>query len=442
MKKITILLCVGVMTFMGFPIKAVAQDYDSLRINTWSVYLQGGMSWAGGVGMKNVNASTGTNVSPLIGLGINYNIRPWVRLGLNYEYSKFAREQRFSEFQQLPSRLNPSTTLEELYGGTAYRNVWSHYHSVDLTAEFNIMEIWNKRKAKWFNLYLGTGIGGMFAKGNSYAIAMGYERWSDPDNYESSMQVGNNHELYTWMNAGNSRHNFNSLYIPMVLSAEFDVNPRWTLGIKGGGKILFSSDDFAPKNLWSTAVVVRYNFGASKRGYKSNKCKLREKSADYDALLVNYNRDQDDCRKSREAAAAEGRAQQTRLKALEDRNAQLEKDLKQKQQHEDAVRTEDFSVQFRRNSSILSSKQEGRLLEYIETAKQRNSNMLVVIGEASADGQSEYNQLLSERRLATVLDVLHKNGIGNDRIKTTKAIGDTAQINDPIARRVTIKIEQ
>ena len=430
------------LAFMGVPIKAVAQDYDSLRINTWSVYLQGGMSWAGGVGMKNVNASTGTNVSPLIGLGVNYNIRPWVRLGLNYEFSKFAREQRFGDFQPLPPKLYPTVTPTEQYGGTAYRNTWSHYHNIDLTAEFNIMEIWKKRRAKWFNLYLGTGIGGMFASGNSYTIAMGYERWSDPDNYDNSLQVGNNHELHSWMTAGNNRHNFSSVYIPVNLSAEFDVNPRWTLGMRVGGKFLFSKNDFAPKNVWSAAVVVRYNFGAFKRGFKSNKRRLQETGADYEALLSAYTRDQDECRKSHETTAAEMQAQQARLKALEERNARLEQELKRKQQeYDEATKTADFSVQFRRKSSRLSAKEEGRLLRYIETAQQKNRGMLVVIGESSAEGAEEFNQQLSERRLVSVLEILHKNGIGTDRIKSTKAIGATAQIDDPIARRVTIKIE-
>lgn len=442
MKILRILLCAGLLAFAGNPAKALAADYDSLRIDTWSVYLQGGMSWAGGVGMKNVNAPTGTNVSPLIGLGVNYNIRPWVRLGLNYEFSRFAREQRFGEFQPLPPKLNPSSTPTEQYGGTAFRNRWSRYHNIDLTAEFNIMELWKKRRDKRFNLYLGTGVGGMFARGNSYDIAMGHERWSDPDNYENSLQLGNDHQLHTWMTAGNSRHNFSSVYIPVMLSAEFDVNPRWTLGVRGGGKFLFSSNVFAPSNVWSAAVVVRYNFGACKRGYKSNKRRLAEMTADYHDLLATYSRDQADCRKSREAAAADSQAQQSRLKALEERNKQLEQELnRQRQQHREPSKTDEFSVRFRRNSFRLSAREEGRLLQYIETAQQKNSDMLVVTAEASADGQSEYNQFLSERRLASVLDLLHKNGIGSERIKTAKAIGDSAQIDDPEARRVTIKTE-
>lgn len=255
-----VLVTVGFLVLVGTPLKTAAQDYDSLHANPWSVYLQGGMSWAGGVDMKNVDASSGTNVSPLVGLGVNYNLRPWVRLGFNYEFSKFCREQRFSDFQPVAPKLHSTGTPTEQYGGRVYSNMWTQYHNIDLTAEFNVMEIWKNLQNKKFNLYVGTGVGCMFANGNTYDIAMGYERWSSSDNYENSVQVGDNHELYSWMTANNSRHSFSSLYVPVVLSAEYDINPKWSAGVRGGGKFLFSSDDFAPKNVWSAAVVVRYNF--------------------------------------------------------------------------------------------------------------------------------------------------------------------------------------
>lgn len=440
MKKTIITLCAVLMAFALNSAKVIAQEYDAWRTRTWSVYLQGGASWAGGVAMKNIDASKGTSVSPLVGLGVDYNIRPWVRVGLNYEFSKFAREQRFSEFHPLPAKLDPALHLTELYGGTAFRNTWSHYHDVDLTAEFNVMEIWNKRKAKWFNLYLGTGLGGMFASGNSYDLAMGYELWSDPNNYQNSVQVGNNHEIYTWLSAKNTRHNFNSLYVPVLLSAEFDVSPRVTLGVKGSGKFLFSSDDFAPDNLWAAALVLRYNFLGPRQGYKSDKRKLKEAAVDYEKLWSMYRKEQADCNDDREKSAAAAAAQQARLQALEAENARLQQQL-DRQREEKVPVAEEFCVQFRRNSARLSAKQEGRLMRYIETEKD-SENRYIVIGESSAEGQSDFNQTLSERRLACVLEFLHANGIGDERIETAEAIGDRSQIHDPAARRVTVKVAQ
>lgn len=256
MKITNILIGMGFLAFAGSPAEASAQDYDSLRTGTWSVYAQGGVAWAGGVAMKSVSAAAGTSVSPLVGAGLSYNIRPWVRLGLNYEFSKYKREQRFSDFQPLEPELNNGTPVENT-GGLAYRNMWTHYHNVDLTAEFNLMELWPNRSSKRFNLYLGTGGGLTVAEGNTYALSMGYERYME----------GTNHVIYDWMRANNHRHSFQSLYVPVVLSAEYDVTPRWAVGVRGSGKYLFTDHDCAPKNLWGAGVTVRHTFGAARRGF-------------------------------------------------------------------------------------------------------------------------------------------------------------------------------
>ncbi len=242
----------GFLAFAGTPAEVSAQDCDHLRTHTWSVYAQGGVAWAGGVAMKSVDASSGTSVSPLVGAGVNYNIQPWVRLGLNYEFSKYKREQRFSDFQPLEPELSNGTPVEQV-GGLAYRNTWTHYHNVDLTAEFNLMELWKNRGCKRFNLYLGTGVGMTVAEGNTYAISMGYERYVN----------GTNHVIYDWMRANNRHHSFQSVYVPVVISAEYSVSPNWAVGLRGSGKYLFSDDDHAPKNLWGAGLTVRYTFGAA-----------------------------------------------------------------------------------------------------------------------------------------------------------------------------------
>ena len=155
------------MVFAAVAAKAQVQDYKALRTNTWSVYGQGGVSWATGVDYKNVSPPKGTSLSPEVGFGVNYNIRPWVRLGLNYEFSKYAREQRLSDFRSVAPIFSMGnqgiTELVKNYGGIAYGKQWTMYHNIDLTAEFNIMQLWKDRKNTWFNLYAGTGIGMMFA---------------------------------------------------------------------------------------------------------------------------------------------------------------------------------------------------------------------------------------------------------------------------------------
>ena len=47
-----------------------------------------------------------------------------------------------------------------------YGNYVMNTHSVKLGAQFNFMEFWPARKAQWFNIWIGTGVGGIFARGN------------------------------------------------------------------------------------------------------------------------------------------------------------------------------------------------------------------------------------------------------------------------------------
>ena len=72
-------------------------------------------------------------------MGVSFNIRPLIRVGLNYDLSKYAREQRFSEFQPLEIPKGEGT-LSEQYGGLAYSKMWTRYHAVDITLELNVLE--------------------------------------------------------------------------------------------------------------------------------------------------------------------------------------------------------------------------------------------------------------------------------------------------------------
>ena len=227
MKKLFSILSISLVTFMATTTNAQTLDYKALRTNTWSVYVQGGASWAGGLKFKSINPTSGTSIAPEFGLGVNYNLRPWVRLGLNYEFSKYKREQRLDKFETIdPSFNGPGSGLTENTannGGIAYRKLWNMYHNIDLTAEFNIMELWANRECSRFNLYAGTGVGMMFAKGNTYVIGMGNEQWEDTNNANGATDNWTSH---TWLKAENSRHNYSSFYVPVVLSAEYDVLPQ------------------------------------------------------------------------------------------------------------------------------------------------------------------------------------------------------------------------
>ena len=228
-------------------IEAQERECEAYRISTWSLYAEGGTTMVHGVGMSSVNAASGMSIFPEIGAGASYNIRPLIRVGLNYDLSKYAREQRFSEFQPLDIPKGDGT-LSERYGGLAYSKMWTRYHAVDMTLELNVLELWKDRTCKRFNLYAGVGFGWLFAKGNTYDISMGHERWSEP--YKETIN--------TWLNAVNTHHKYNAGYVPMLLSAEFDITPVVTIGLNGNYKRLLGNNcDYAPKGIGTVSAVLR-----------------------------------------------------------------------------------------------------------------------------------------------------------------------------------------
>lgn len=441
--RIILFTCVAVL--VAGVTDAAAQDSKALRKNTWSAYAQGGVSWATGLDYKNINNTRGTSIAPEFGLGVNYNLRPWVRFGLNWEISKYRREQRFGEFQPLaPSFGNPDDGFSKLtnsYGGMAYNEMWTRYHNLDLTAEFNIMELWPKRKCQWFNLYAGVGAGAMFAKGNTYTVGMGHEYWTDPDNYDQNGNaVGDNWSSTAWVKANNRHHYFNAFYIPALISAEFDVSPRVTLGLKGEYKAVISNKSMAPNGIETLAVVFRYNFVGRKHGVRSNKSKYNEAMASYVALQKDHEaleaqRTADE-KKKREAE----RQYREAIDKLNAENEALKRSLKE---CEDNNRTpEVITVQFDGGMSKISDKDMQKLADLAKAMKADENVMISLTGEASADGGHRTNQRLSEKRLKKVMAVLNENGIDSDRIRSAKAIGDANRVFNSSGRRVEIVVNK
>ncbi len=441
-----IISCACVAAFVASTANVAAQDNKALRTNTWSMYAQGGVSWATGLDYKNINNATGTSVAPLAGLGVNYNLRPWVRFGLSWEISKYRREQRFDEFQPVaPSFGNPEegfSKLENSYGGLAYGKMRTGYNNLDLTAEFNIMEIWPNRKCSRFNLYAGVGAGAMFAKGSVYMIGMGNEYWVDPDNYDTNgTVVKDNWSSIAWVKAHNGHHDFCAFYIPVTLSAEYDITPRFTLGVKGGYKAVISCKDMAPEGIETLALVVRYNFVGAKQGFRSNKRKYEDALAAYNALKNDY----DALLAQNEAAADKARqAEEECSKAINKLNNENDA-LRQALQdcRENCVaEPEIVTIQFDCGVSKIAKDDLQRLESFAQNIQDDENVTISLTGEASADGGKQANQRLSEKRLKNVMSVLNKNGIGSDRIRSAKAIGDTNRVFNPSSRRVEIIVHK
>ncbi len=427
MKRYLSIIILALSSGLFADIGAQERGSGAYRTSTWSLYAEGGATMVHGLGMSSVDAAPGMNIFPEIGAGVSFNIRPWVRFGVNYDFSKYAREQRFSEFQPLEIPVGDGT-LSEQYGGLAYSKMWTHYHAADATIEFNLMELWKNREDRRFNLYAGAGFGWIFAKGNTYDISMGHERWSEP--YKETIN--------TWLNAVNTHHKYNVGYVPMLLSAEFDISPVVTVGLQGNYKRLLKCDN-APKGIGTASVVLRLNILGAKSGYKSTGRKLRESELALAAMTVAGAAAKADCEasgKAKDEALASARNENTSLKsrveALEKENAEL----KSRQTNETL---EKLTVQFSNDSFKLLPEAKASLDAFAERLKTMKETELVVVGEASATGSSGHNLRLSELRIETVLDYLRKQGVDCSRA-FRQPLGDSGKDASDAARRATILV--
>lgn len=427
MKRYLAIIILALSSGLLADIGAQERGSAAYHTSTWSLYAEGGATMVHGLGMSSVDAAPGMNIFPEIGAGVSFNIRPWIRLGVNYDFSKYAREQRFSEFQPLEIPAGEGT-LSEQYGGLVYSKMWTHYHAADATVEFNLMELWRNRKDKRFNLYAGAGFGWLFAKGNTYDISMGHERWSE--SYKETIN--------TWLNAVNTSHKYDVGYVPMLLSAEFDISPVVTVGLQGNYKRLLSCDN-APKGIGTASVVLRLNILGSKSGYKSTGRKLRESELALAAMTVASAAAKADCEasgKAKDEALASAMSENASLKEQVETLGKENAELKARRTNE---ALEKLTVPFSNDSFKLSAAAKADLDAFAERMKALNETELVVVGEASATGASGHNLRLSELRIETVLDYLRKQGVDCSRA-FRQPLGDSGKDASDAARRATILV--
>ena len=457
MNRLLILTVIALLFVPLIDIGAQERGSGTYRTCTWSLYGEAGVTMSHGIGISNVNAAPWTSVSPEIGAGVSFNIRPWIRLGLNYDFSKYARELRFDKLQPLGDSAGDGTIdidgnlsgdivpdidgkpagdrlLLEKTGGLAYTKMWTQYHAADLTLEFNVMEIWKNRTDKRFNLYAGAGFGWLFAMGNTYNIAMGNERWKEK--YKETTDI--------WLKAENTRHNYNTGYVPMLVSAEFDVSPIVTLGLQGNYKRLLKCDN-APKGIGTVSMVVRLNLLGGKSGYKSKSHILRESQNALAAMTEMNEAVKEDCEDSVHSLKddlADSENEVARLKSeLED--LKKENEALKSQAEEKPKMSRDtlgnICVMFDFDSCKLRKQAKTELDDFAKRIKSTEGYELFVTGEASASGDSRYNLKLSELRIDSVISHLSKKGIDCSRAYR-QPLGDTGKDSSKSAQRVTILI--
>ena len=392
-----------------------------LRTNTWSIYAQGGLSWANGVWYPNIDAKSSYKQSPAVGGGIDFTIRPWVRIGADYIWSRYRREQRFSV---IDNNVMPVKT---------YGNYMMNTHNIKLGVQFNLMEFWTARKAQWFNIWLGTGLGGTLARGNEYGV------WISNTKNGTSSSIGNDANISndgTVTITGNvsthNRHeNFNKLYIPATLHIEADVSRQFTVGVKGEMDWLLKRQEVAPKHLIYALATVRYNFVQSR---------ARKQRDYYDGEIAVLNDRANSLRQEADSEKARAEQEAQLRQKAEQENNDLQRQLDDCQNSKKAVEaTPEHYVQFAHNSSYMSREEKDRLRSFARSVK---GEKLTIVAEASTPGTSDYNQLISERRMKRVVDLLLKEGFSLQDLQPQTAIGAKNGKKTFEGRRVTIKVKR
>lgn len=394
-----------------------------LRTRTWSVYAQGGLSWATGVWYQNQDAKKSYKQSPAVGGGFDFTIRPWVRIGADYIWSRYRREQRFDK---LDTQASPAKS---------YGNYVMNTHNVKVGAQFNFMEFWPNRKPQWLNIWMGTGLGGTFARGNEYGIWIG-NTISENGNttaFFGDMNISNDATVTITGKVAtvNRREKFNKLFIPATLHIEADVSRQFTLGLKGEVDWLLNRKEVAPKNLIYALATVRYNFVRSRAN------KEREF---YNEEIAALNDRTNAMRQEAETAMARADREAALRQQAEQQNSDLQRQLNDCRNSKRAVaEAPEHYVQFAHNSSYMSREETDRLRSFARSMK---GEKLAILAEASTPGTPEYNQTISERRLERVVKVLLKEGFAPEDLHPQTAIGAQNGKKNFEGRRVTIKVKK
>ena len=391
-----------------------------LRTRTWSIYAHSGLSWATDVWYPSINAKKSYSLAPAAGGGGDFTIRPWVRVGAEYLWSRYRREQRMSV-------LDTKTMPVKAYG-----SYLMNYHNAKLGLQFNFMELWSARRAQWLNIWIGTGVGYTFARGNEYAITFSNTQTQNGQTQPigSGATVGNESSVTITGNvrSANRHERFNTLYVPASLHFEADVSRRFTIGLKGETDWLFNRKDIAPANLIFALATLRYNFVPSRAQV------LR---AFYEGEIASLNERVNTLRGERGAAEARAtREDAAKSKALREK-ADLERRLADCENRPQPKSSLTYLVLFDHDKADMSREEVRKLRVFARSVKGRK---LSLTAEASTPGDNAYNQRLSERRLQRVVMVLKSEGIAAADIDPQTSIGSRNGIATADGRRVTVRV--
>ena len=405
------------------------RDLNSeLRHRTWSVYTQGGLSWATGVWYRNLDAKRSYRQSAAAGGGVDFTIRPWVRVGAEYIWSRYRREQRLSA-------LDAETMPVKAYG-----NYMMNLHNAKLGVGLNLMEIWPERRAQWLNIWAGTGAGYTFGRGNEYGIHFSntLTQGGQTTPLTGGASISNDDAITITGNVRttNRHERFNAFYIPASLHVEADLCRRLTVGLKGEADWLLNRGDIAPKGYAFALVTLRYNLVPSR---------ARVQRAYYEGEISALGGRLDALRLEADRSRARADEAEEALRLAETRNADLQGLLSDCEECRARAEAEAVAsaapashfVQFDHNSTHVGGAEAERLKAFARSVR---GERLSLVAEASTPGGEDYNVRLSERRLRRVVEILVGEGLSAGDLRPATAIG--ARNGKPSAegRRVTITV--
>ena len=405
------------------------RDLNSeLRHRTWSVYTQGGLSWATGVWYRNLDAKRSYRQSAAAGGGFDLTIRPWVRVGAEYIWSRYRREQR-------PSALDAGSMPVKAYG-----NYMMNLHNAKLGVGLNLMEMWPERQAQWLNIWAGTGAGYTFGRGNEYGIHFSSTQTQGGRTtpLTGGASIGNDDAVTITGNVRttNRHERFNTFYIPASLHVEADLGRRLTVGVKGEMDWLLNRGDIAPKGYAFALVTLRYNLVPSR---------ARVQRAYYEGEISALGGRLESLRLESARSSARAAEAEEALRLAETQNADLrgrlsdceERMARAEAEAEASAAPPSHFVQFGHGSSSVEGSEAERLRAF---ARGVRGERLSLVAEASTPGGEEYNVRLSERRLRRVVEILVSEGLSAGDLRPATAIGARNGKDSAEGRRVTITV--
>ena len=405
------------------------RDLNSeLRHLTWSVYTQGGLSWATGVWYRNLDAKRSYRQSAAAGGGFDLTIRPWVRVGAEYIWSRYRREQR-------PSALDAGSMPVKAYG-----NYMMNLHNAKLGVGLNLMEMWPERRAQWLNIWAGTGAGYTFGRGNEYGIHFSntLTQGGQTTPLTGGASISNDDAITITGNVRttNRHERFNTFYIPASLHVEADLGRRLTVGLKGEMDWLLNRGDIAPGRYAFALVTLRYNLVPSR---------AKVQRAYYEGEISALGGRLESLRLEAARSSARAAEAEEALRGSEARNADLRGRLsdceecmaRAEAEAEASAAPQSHFVQFGHGSSSVEGSEAERLRAF---ARGVRGERLSLVAEASTPGGEEYNVRLSERRLRRVVEILVSEGLSAGDLRPSTAIGARNGKDSAEGRRVTITV--